>query len=542
VGAKVARRIAAGLGAALMAVAPMARGEPLASAEAERTALVEGLQAQFEVALIRERKLADDRETQAIAVLEARLRQARAAAIAEKGDARAALEGLAEARDAYAKLAGQLSARDDTDKGEIRDYGAAIRTVTAQATPALAAALQRFADGDRLGAWPQIIAEAAKVDATPGATDVSRAALARQLAALRNQMRIRGEASTADVLALWTKAGELDPGYAPAELARARLASELRDPALTKAAAQQALAVAATDGQRGQALLLLAQTAADERDFATAEKDYGQAQDLFQRLVDTDGGEQSRSSLADTLAGEGEMETTEGAFAKARSNLASALAFRRKNAQDNPADPLAQSRLTNSLEKVGELDLKIGDLTGARAALQEGLGIRQGILRGDPTNADDQFYLTAFLRRLGDVAKRERDYTEAKASYGEALRALQQLAAANPSSGHLAEALGGSYFELGAADFELGDIKDAIANFQASLGIRKALGAADPTNADIQDYILITLWRLARLPGGGVAWSDVAGQYTAVKQAGHLADDDEKVLASLKEHHMATGL
>jgi hypothetical protein len=50
------------------------------------------------------------------------------------------------------------------------------------------------------------------------------------------------------------------------------------------------------------------------------------------------------------------------------------------------------------------------------------------------------------------------------------------------------------------------------------------------------------LRRTTTSPGGGVAWSDVAGQYTAVKQAGHLADDDEKVLASLNEHHLAIGL
>jgi tetratricopeptide (TPR) repeat protein len=162
-------------------------------------------------------------------------------------------------------------------------------------------------------------------------------------------------------------------------------------------------------------------------------------------------------------------------------------------------------------------------------------------LRADPTNADDQFYQTAFLRRLGDVAERERNYNDAKARYDEALAALQRLAATNPTSGHIAEALGGSYFELGVADFELGDTRGAIANFQASLSIRKKLGAADPTDAEIQDYVLITLWRLARLPGGDVAWPEVAAQYQSIKQAGHLAEDDEKVLASLREHHVAAG-
>src|SRR5580704_9345906 len=82
------------------------------ASQAERDSLVQGLQAQYEVALIRERKMADDRETQLIGALEAKLKAARVQADSARGDARAANAALAQARTQYAQLADQIAGRD----------------------------------------------------------------------------------------------------------------------------------------------------------------------------------------------------------------------------------------------------------------------------------------------------------------------------------------------------------------------------------------------------------------------------------------------
>src|SRR5580698_5503131 len=116
---------------------------PLAAAEADRQALVQGLQAQYEVALIRERKIADDRETQLIATLETRLKAARAQADAAKGDARAANAALALARTDYAKLAGQIAQQDPATATDVAAYHDQAEGDAAQASPAQLAALQR---------------------------------------------------------------------------------------------------------------------------------------------------------------------------------------------------------------------------------------------------------------------------------------------------------------------------------------------------------------------------------------------------------------
>src|SRR5271155_2330676 len=97
---------------------------PVAAVEADRQALVQGLQAQYEVALIRERKIADDRETELIAVLETRLKAARAQADAAKGDAQAAKTALAIARADYVKLASQIVKRDPAAESDAAAYHA----------------------------------------------------------------------------------------------------------------------------------------------------------------------------------------------------------------------------------------------------------------------------------------------------------------------------------------------------------------------------------------------------------------------------------
>jgi len=141
------------LGALAISAPSAADTLPVSPAE---TDLVRGLEAQFEVGLIRERKLADDRESQLIASAETRLSRARAALDAAKGEARDSTVELAAARADYAKLAAEVAQTDATARAEIAAYRAEAEGLAAQATPEKLAALQRFADGDRVGAWPVI--------------------------------------------------------------------------------------------------------------------------------------------------------------------------------------------------------------------------------------------------------------------------------------------------------------------------------------------------------------------------------------------------
>jgi tetratricopeptide (TPR) repeat protein len=532
--------LAALVGASIMP--PAALAQPAAAIQADRQALVEGLQAQYEVSLIRERKMADDRETQLIGALEARLKAARAQADAAKGDARQANAALAQARSAYAKLAAQVAQRDPTAQADIAAYHAQAQDMAAQASPAKLTALQRFADGDRVGAWPVIQSLSDAEDAAPAATPASKAATARQLAGLRDIMRAHGEASTADVLALYDKAAGLDPNNFRTEIERARLAHDLGDLNRAKAAAQQALAVSTTDTERALALKALGEQLADQADNTAAAQAYDQALAIFQRVAATDPTPRAQNDVAGLLQDKGDLQVATGDYAGARASYEPALAIRQRLSAADPASAGLQDYVTSVFQRIGDLDVKTGDLAGAQSAFQQGLAIRQQLSAADPTNTDLQYYVSAFLRRLGDLAYKQNDLAAARKDYEQCLAIRQRLSAANPASAQLQDAVSLDLFDLGEVAFAQNDTAGARTAYEQSLAIRRRLAAADPTNAIMQQLILRGMTRLARIGGSEVGWAQVADQYRAIKASGHLVANDDKVLQALRAHGAANGL
>jgi len=486
--------------------------------------------------------MADDRETQLIGALEARLKAARAQADAARGDARAANAELASARDAYAKLAAQVAQRDPTAQADITAFHAQAQTLAAKASPEKLAALQRFADGDRAGAWPVIASIATAEDSAPGVGPAAQAASARQLAGLRDIMRAHGEATTADVLALYDKAAALDPSHFKTQIERARLAHDLGDLTRAKAAAQQALAVATTDSERADALKTLGEQSAGQADNAAAGQNYDQALAILQRVAAGDPTPEAQNDVAAVLQDKGDLQVVMGDFAGARASYDPALAIRQRLSAADPTSAGTQDLVASVFQRIGDLDVKVGDLAGARAADEQGLAIRQKLSAADPSNTDLQYYTSGLLRRIGDLALKQNDLATARTDYEQCLAIRQRLSAANPTSAQLQDAVSLDFFDLGEVAFAQNDVAGARSAYQQSLTILQRLAAADPTNAPIQQLVLRDMTRLARLGGSDVGWAQVADEYRSIKAAGHLTPNDDKVLEALRAHHAADGL
>ncbi len=546
---KVRRALPAAPGLALLLIAlslclagSPAWSQPAAAAQVERDAVVRGLQAQYEIALIRERKLADDRESALIGALELRLKQARASADAAKGQAQRANVELVAARADYARLASELGGRNASVQADVEAYRAQAQRLTAQASPEKLAALQRFADGDRLGAWPTIERLVAAQDAAPGATDASRAADARQLAGLRDVMRGHGEATTADVLTLFEKAAALDPSNFATQIDIARLAHDGGDLVRARAAAEQAVRVAAGDSERATALRWDGEQRVAQHDIEGATTDFGQALTILRQVAANDPSPRAQSDVAAVLQDQGDLQIASGDFKAARSSLLEGLAIRQHLAEAAPNDAGAQDLVTSMYQRIGDLDEKTGDLDGARQALEQALTIRQRLLAADPSNTDLQYYVSGVLRRLGDLSLKQGDLAAARTAYAKCLEIRRRLSAANPASAQLQEAISLDLEDLAAVAVSQNDVAEARSDLHQSLDIRRRLGAADPTNAAMQQLILRALARLARLAGSGVTWDEVATQYRGIKAAGQLTAGDERVLEALRAHGVANGL
>ncbi|HLY80529.1 MAG TPA: tetratricopeptide repeat protein, partial [Caulobacteraceae bacterium] len=527
--------------AALAAAVPTPTpATPVAVVEADRQALVQGLQAQYEVALIRERKIADDRETQLIGTLDARLKAARAQADAAKGDARAAHAALALARADYAKLAAQIVQKDPAAQADVVAYQAQADTVAAQASPEKLAALQRFADGDRVGAWP--IIQAQTEAALASASSAQQAKDLRQLAQLRGVMRAHGEATTADVLALYDRAAALDPSHFKTQAERVRLARDAGDLVRARAAATQALSVATTDGERAAAQRLVGEIATQQHDYAAAKPALEQSLAIFRRLAASDPSTANQGEVAWVLQDQGDLSLLNDAFVAARAALTESLAIRQQLAANDPSDAALQDYIGSDYQRLGDLDEKLGDLKGARADFEAGLAVRQKISAADPSNTDLQYYVSAFLRRLGDVAEKQNDLAGARKAYEDCLTIRQRLSAADPSSAQLQSAVALDLEDLASVAFDQNDMAAARADYDACLAIRRRLAEADPTNAGLQQLILRAMARSARVFGSSVSWPDVATQYSRIEKAHQLTPGDEKVLQALRYHGFSAGL
>jgi hypothetical protein len=224
----------------------------LISAENQRVA--RGLEAQFQAALIKERRLADDRELRIIAAAEDRLRQARAAFDRKIKGAEAELEA---ARAAYAKLVAEIALRDVTARAKIEAYRQEALNLARHSSPDLIAAYQRFADGDQEAAWPVMKAlTEAESRARRTASDATSAAQWRQLARSRETMRLSnlGGATTQEVLSIWDEAAALDPNDVWTHIQRVRLALPLGLIEEAQVAANQAMQVAVSLRDKAAAL------------------------------------------------------------------------------------------------------------------------------------------------------------------------------------------------------------------------------------------------------------------------------------------------
>jgi len=142
-----------------LAVALPARQPTPADANLESRKLQDDLTAQRAAAIARERRLADERELQLFDQLDQRDKRLRALSRdltrtqLDRDTARTELSAVVLER---SRLVEEIARRDRAYAAEIAEFRRQITGLTETQNPELRAALQRYADGDRVGAFPII--------------------------------------------------------------------------------------------------------------------------------------------------------------------------------------------------------------------------------------------------------------------------------------------------------------------------------------------------------------------------------------------------
>ena len=482
-------------------------------AQSQAASVAAGLAAQYQATLIRERRLADDRETRLLEQAEARLRQARAQADARAAGAEAA---LVVARTEYASLCAQLTAQEASLRTEIEAYRAEALGIAARATPERLAALARFADGDRVGAWPVIedlmqASVRARMAAAAGAAAVE----VREVADLREIMWRNGEAASAQVLSLWDQAASLDPRDLDTHLHRARLLEDLGQLQQARAAAELALSLAMNDQQRFDANTELGRVALTQGDLVRAKSAFeAQLAWLRTRAEQTPTGDARRdlvvalNNVGDVLTRQGDPNGAYGAYREA---LGLTLALSR----EEPAATLPQIDITISNDRIGDLLYAHGMFDRAGPIFQENLDFRRAMLARAPSDRDRKLAVAASLERMGDIRSEEGNQSAARALFQESLDLRAAMAAADTNSAMLQADAARTTNMVGDTYRRENNFREARILYEASLATRRRLAAADVGNAGRSRDVAASLQRIGLLaqqennPGAArTAWQE----------------------------------
>ncbi len=463
----------------LMGAPAYAQREQAAVASVD--AIARGLEAQYRAAIIRERRLADDRELRLIADAEARMRQARRALIAATRDRDAAQAALDDSRADFVRLVENVPLRDAATAIEIEAFRAEIEGRLPEATPDLMAAYQEFADGDRASAW--ITLEAlltARANARVAAARTIAGGEIRQLARLREIMRVQGEARATDVLALWDQAAALDPLHFWTHIHRARLRADLGRLPSAVEAVENALEVARSDDDRLIAFETAGDMAFEGGNLAAARLYHERAAAISRAAVDADASDgDARIDLTRSLQRLAQIARRAGDHAEAldlvRESIAILRSVRVLDARDTEAQQYLDSLLAVQLGELSDLLVSSGDAPAARQPMEEALSLASSVAaaRSDDLNAQRDLFIA-----LGGMA-------HLQAELGDTAAALQNHQTRIDLANRAVEAdrdswqawldYSTAYSGLADVERERGDITNAYLHYGNAAGI--ALGA-----------------------------------------------------------------
>jgi tetratricopeptide (TPR) repeat protein len=501
---------------------------------AERESAARGLEAQYQATLIRERRLADDREARLIADAEARMRRVRADVDAARGDNERLRGELQVARADYAKLVAEVAGRDKSIQAELSAYRAETQNAVARASPEKLAALQRFADGDRVGAWP-VLEELtqASVRARLAAAGAAAAVEMRELAHLRRIMLERGEATTEDALRLFEQAAALDPTNFEAHLYRARLAQFLGDKRRALSAIEQAAATARDIAQMASAAAQAGNLHLEMGNPAAARTHFEKAAAGFLKLYQDSKSYIWARDLANVMDGLSMVQRDSGDLPTALKTQMASIGVSRKLVEAFPNSLDMRVRLATGLERAVNILLRQQNYAAALPLAQECLGIWRRATEIVPASVDFKRSLALTHDSLGTIYLEQDDMVRARAEYELQYGILVHLASLDPTSGLTQVHLARSHHNLGRVATITDDHATAIRHLRQAIAMKTKMAAADPRVA--REVAGLTAM-LAQNPGSGVSWQQVVALYESLQARGGFGAGDAERLAKYRRY------
>lgn len=497
----------------LVALVSIFAAVPIADLSAAPTAidqeqLTDDLVAQKDATVIRDRKLADDRilaimreDESQIRSLGAQKRNLERRLQLSLANDRTVRKQLAETSGAlqavrrrYRELVGQTAERDALWAAERAGFRAEASATVAQATPEMLEALRRFADGDRVGAYPIIEAlTEAEIRGRQTAANIRAAVQMRQLAERRAVMHANGEASTGDLLGVWMRAARLDPGDFNTQIQIRRLAELNGDQDLAMRAAASASALAKTPAEKSMALVELGDVLERQGKTEESRMKYGEALDL-ERAASKSGDHGDRYNLSVSLKKMGEASARRGNLDEALKFYLEALDISEGLVRDYPSSFEAKRDLSVSLRLLADALITSGDRASALVFAERALDLDRALSAANLQSAVARRDLPMSLQLVGQL----KDGPEGLALFEEALSICRKLLETDPDSATAQRDVSVALKYVGDYLFKAQSGQESLPIFEEAMAIDRKLARQDPANVVAKFDLFISLMNVGR--------------------------------------------
>lgn len=470
-----------------------ASAQPRASAATVATeTAVRGVVAQYQAALLRERRVADERSLALLNEAEARVRAARAAYATATSQRAASLAALETARQRYIELVNEVSVADAIARLQIEAFRAEVQGVVAQATPELVSAYQAFADGDRASAWPALeTLLRARATATLAAARAVAAVEVRQLAQLRDIMASHGEASHADSLAIWEQAAALDPQDFATQVRMATLNLNLNRAEQAAQAAARAEQLATTNHQRAVIGVLITTNTASRADMAGLHAAIERQRTLITQVAAEATSDEELSAVSQTYGQLAAYERIRGDRRRADAYFREALAAVQRMPRVR-AQPGATSEEAAALHHAGRA--QVDDVAARRRYFLQSLAIAERIAAAEPNSAYAQRDLASAHSWAGGSAENS---DQALPHFQAALAIMQRLHERDPTWIEYRVGIAQANLAVGFAHTGRRDRAGALRHYNAALQVFRDILRENPTSVIAKEGMLPILTEIA---------------------------------------------
>ena len=486
-----------------------------------------------------------EREQQLLARLAARDREIRAALneagamASETARLESDLAALSQERET---LTQRVAAGDSRLEAELAEYRREITSIARSPDPRRRAALARYADGDRAGAL-------AVLTQIQEAETRAVAAGWREIGALANDMRDRGETRAEDVVRVYETAQRLDDSDYWGWIYLARLYATLGRISDIERAARRAEAVAETPRERAFALQEVADAAEGRGDYASAEdfntesleitrervtrnpnsitalRDLGvalsavsdnrrmranvagaraaavESLEISRRIVRLgSGGSLAREDLVHDLINMADIDAFAGALDQSATWLAEAESVQRENVRANVGDLSVLRLMSLVLDRQAEVARRQGRFAFAAERRTETIAISRQLVEADASDVDFVRDFIVDLTALGDIRRAQGQYAGALEVYREAEQIARAQALSHPESALARRDLVIALLNLG--DTSVSEPERVLSSYAEALTLARRHVREAPTEPDARALLASALWRDALGKGG----------------------------------------